>query len=194
MSGKELILEITADLFYSNGYNNTGLTEILSKSNIAKTSIYHHFGSKAGLGLAYLEITKENLFKRIDKWITKRQSLDEYLSKWVWYIKKSIKENKFHGCPFASFSYQLSIADQEIFAPIMKEIIDQWLEILTGFIVNLQKNGKVRTDLKAKDIAFDLLSIYQGYVTLWKLTKDKRHIDLLEKKFTDLVKDVGIES
>ncbi|EMJ89636.1 TetR/AcrR family transcriptional regulator [Leptospira meyeri] len=194
MSGKEVILTITADLFYENGYNNTGLTEILNKSNIAKTSIYHHFGSKAGLGSAYLELKRETLFKRIEKWTNKRQSLSEYLSKWVLYLKKSIKENQFYGCPFAGFSYQLSVEDQEIFVPQMKEIVDAWLVILTDFITSLQKNKKVRNDIKAREIASDMLAIYQGYVTLWKLTKDSRNIDSIEKKFKELAKNVETQN
>ncbi|WP_210416373.1 hypothetical protein [Leptospira idonii] len=74
----------------------------------------------------------------------------------------------------------------------MQEIVNQWLLFLTDFIIDLQKNGKVRKDVKAKDIASDMLAIYQGYITLWKLTKENRHIDLMEKKFMELAKTVEI--
>ncbi|MGJ4751706.1 TetR/AcrR family transcriptional regulator [Leptospira kmetyi] len=194
MSGKEDILAITADLFYTNGYNNTGLAEILNKCNLAKTSLYHHFGSKAGLGLAYLEMMKEDLFKRIELWVNKRKSVGEYLSKWIWYIKKSIKENQFHGCPFAGFAYQLSKDDIELFTPKMEEISRDWMKLLSDFVSGLQKNGTVRKDLKAKDIAFEMLAIYQGHVTLWKLTKNMQHIEAMDRKFKELAKNVELGS
>ncbi|TGK04012.1 TetR/AcrR family transcriptional regulator [Leptospira semungkisensis] len=190
MSGKEDILAITADLFYVNGYNNTGLAEILDKCNLAKTSLYHHFGSKAGLGLAYLEMMKEDLFNRISLWTSKRKSLSEYLSKWVWYIKKSIKEEKFHGCPFASFAYQLSTADVEIFSPKMEEISQDWIKQLSNYVIDLQEKGKIRKDANAKDIALDMLSTYQGYVTLWKLTRNIKHIEMMDRKFKEIARNV----
>ncbi|TGL75224.1 TetR/AcrR family transcriptional regulator [Leptospira yasudae] len=192
MSGKEEILAITADLFYTNGYNNTGLAEILSKCNLAKTSLYHHFGSKSGLGVAYLEMMKEDLFNRIGLWVSKRKSLGEYLNKWIWYINKSIKEGKFHGCPFASFSYQLSKEDAKVFAPKVEEISRQWIGILSDYIVGLQKKGIVRKNLEARTIALDMLAIYQGYVTLWKLTNEIRYIEMMDGKFKELTRKVEL--
>ncbi|TGK00459.1 TetR/AcrR family transcriptional regulator [Leptospira selangorensis] len=190
MSSKEDILTITADLFYTNGYNNTGLAEILSKCNLAKTSLYHHFGSKAGLGIAYLERMKEELFTRIHKWVNKRESLSEYLRAWIWYIKKSIKENKFQGCPFASFAYGLSMDDLKIFSPKMEEISKEWISLLSEFIRSLQKDGKLKKDQNPSEIASEMLAIYHGHVTLWKLTRDSKQIETMDRKFKELAKSV----
>ncbi|MCX7998359.1 MAG: TetR/AcrR family transcriptional regulator [Leptospiraceae bacterium] len=192
MSGKDNILIIASELFYKNGYANTGIVEILENCNLTKPSLYHHFGSKAGLGFAYLEMMREELFNRLHLWIKKRKSLNDYLQKWVLYIRKGIKEKKFHGCPFASFSYQLSEADNKIFAPKLEEISRQWLQLLTGFITQLQSQGKVSSKVNPREVALDMLSIYQGNVALWRLTHNIQHIDTMERQFKQLAKNVEI--
>jgi AcrR family transcriptional regulator len=44
-----------SDLFYVNSYNNTGINEIITKSDIAKASLYSHFASKDELFVAHLK-------------------------------------------------------------------------------------------------------------------------------------------
>ncbi|MEM7182769.1 MAG: TetR/AcrR family transcriptional regulator [Spirochaetota bacterium] len=192
MTGKDTILSTSMELFYRNGYTNTGVAEILKSCNLSKPSLYHHFGSKTGLGFAYLEVMQKELFSRIQTWVQKRNSLQEYLDKWLQHIKRSIKQGTFYGCPFASFSYQLSQKDMQIFSPKMQQIMQDWLDILTSFIKKLQVNGLVRHDCTAKDIAFDMLSIYQGNVTLWKLTQSKTPIQAMERQFQNLNQKVSI--
>ena len=43
------ILEITMNLFWTNGYNSTSLEDILNAANISKSSFYHMFGNKQQL-------------------------------------------------------------------------------------------------------------------------------------------------
>ncbi|MCX7998193.1 MAG: TetR/AcrR family transcriptional regulator [Leptospiraceae bacterium] len=60
---------MSSELFYKNSYSNTGILEILKICNLTKPTLYYHFGSKTGLGLAYLGKMKEELFHRIESWI-----------------------------------------------------------------------------------------------------------------------------
>ena len=40
---KNRIIETASSLFYKNGYNSTGINEIISESGIAKATLYNHF-------------------------------------------------------------------------------------------------------------------------------------------------------
>src|SRR6201984_323650 len=42
-------------LMHQNGYNATGLTDILKAADVPKGSFYHHFGSKGDFAAAALE-------------------------------------------------------------------------------------------------------------------------------------------
>ena len=49
MDTKERIQNCAEELFYSRGYDATGVQEIAEKSGITKPTLYHYFGSKRGL-------------------------------------------------------------------------------------------------------------------------------------------------
>lgn len=45
----ELILSVSLELFLKNGFENTSLNDIISKSGGSLSTIYTYFGSKEGL-------------------------------------------------------------------------------------------------------------------------------------------------
>ncbi|MBT8304580.1 MAG: TetR/AcrR family transcriptional regulator [Bacteroidia bacterium] len=61
MTVKERLITTASDLFYQNGYNNTGINEVIEKAKVAKASLYTHFKTKDDLCIAYLR-NKENGF------------------------------------------------------------------------------------------------------------------------------------
>lgn len=56
-ASRESILQAAAELFSQRGYAGVGVDELAARSGIAKTAIYHYFGSKDGLLAAVLERT-----------------------------------------------------------------------------------------------------------------------------------------
>jgi len=56
-ASRESILQAAAELFSQRGYAGVGVDELATRSGIAKTAIYHHFGNKDGLLAAVVERT-----------------------------------------------------------------------------------------------------------------------------------------
>lgn len=54
-STREHLIDVGVGLMHQNGYNATGLTDILKAADVAKGSFYHHFGSKEDFAAAALE-------------------------------------------------------------------------------------------------------------------------------------------
>lgn len=52
---RDEILEVASRLFYEQGYNKTGVQQIISEAGTAKGTFYSHFKSKEDLGLAWLK-------------------------------------------------------------------------------------------------------------------------------------------
>lgn len=55
MSVRERLVNTASELFYRNGYNNTGINEVIEKAKVAKASLYTHFKTKDDLCIAYLD-------------------------------------------------------------------------------------------------------------------------------------------
>jgi TetR/AcrR family transcriptional regulator, transcriptional repressor for nem operon len=54
-STREHLIDVGLSLMHQNGYNATGLTDILKAADVPKGSFYHHFGSKEDFAAAALE-------------------------------------------------------------------------------------------------------------------------------------------
>ena len=54
-STREHLIDVGLGLMHQNGYNATGLSDILKAADVPKGSFYHHFGSKEEFAAAALE-------------------------------------------------------------------------------------------------------------------------------------------
>jgi AcrR family transcriptional regulator len=63
--GRQKVLEAGRELFAERGYHATSIAEIGERAAIAKSVMYHYFGSKAGLYEAVLETETTRLIDRV---------------------------------------------------------------------------------------------------------------------------------
>ena len=63
--GRDAILVAGRELFAERGFNAASVSEIAARAGIAKSVIYHHFGSKAGLYEAIVEAETGELLDRV---------------------------------------------------------------------------------------------------------------------------------
>ncbi len=54
-NSRERILQVALETFAEKGYSGAGVDDLATRSGIAKTAIYYHFGSKEGLLAAAIE-------------------------------------------------------------------------------------------------------------------------------------------
>lgn len=52
---RDEILDVASRLFYEQGYNKTGVQQIIAEAGAAKGTFYSHFKSKEDLGIAWLK-------------------------------------------------------------------------------------------------------------------------------------------
>src|SRR3954469_19020516 len=85
--GREKILDAGRAVFGAHGYDGASIAEIGRHAGIAKSVLYHYFGSKAGLYEAILEADAQGLIDAVasavpsDKGVTPRlrPGLDAFL-------------------------------------------------------------------------------------------------------------------
>lgn len=95
---KQKIIETASDLFYKNGYNSTGINEIISKSAIAKATLYHHFKSKEDICLAYLQFKNQTFLNDINLYCNSKEKGKNQVLAIFDFLQLFFKENDFNGC------------------------------------------------------------------------------------------------
>jgi AcrR family transcriptional regulator len=106
------VLDVADRLFYERGIRAVGVDTVVAESQVAKTTLYSHFGSKDELIAAYLRRRSERWLALIDAELaglsgspTKRiLRVFDLLAEWF-------DEPDFRGCPFINACAEFSDAD-----------------------------------------------------------------------------------
>jgi AcrR family transcriptional regulator len=112
---KDRIIEVASRLFYKQGYNLTGINQIIDEAAIARASLYNHFDSKTALLLAYLEKAEKSWFTQLEVFLEPiadpRQKLLSLFDHRIW----RQQESGFGGCQFVKISAEVSRDETQVF-------------------------------------------------------------------------------
>ncbi len=111
---KQRLLETASELFYSQGYNNTGINQVIDEAGVAKASLYHHFGSKEELCIAYLEAKHKNWFEEVNQFIRSEDNPKEKILASFDFLEETSKRDNFRGCSFLNILSEVPAASERI--------------------------------------------------------------------------------
>lgn len=169
------ILKISRLLFYSQGYNNTGINQIIQESGTSKKSFYRYFRTKDELAKAYLKAEKKDFLQLFQRLQGKSRDFDAFVRTWCFILRKEADCGRYHGCPFGNFVCQSS--NNKDFQDQLKEVILDWREILADQLLN--GNPSFPSD-KIEPTIDKILMLYQGAVQLWKISGESDYFEKLE--------------
>ena len=95
---KQSIIETASKLFYQNGYNLTGINEIIKEAGIAKATLYSHFKSKEEICIAYLDHKNEAFLEEVKNFVLKQEEGEAQLFALFDFLKLFYAQESFNGC------------------------------------------------------------------------------------------------
>ena len=95
---RQKIVETASLLFYKNGYNSTGINEIISEAGIAKATLYSHFKSKEDICLSYLQFKNEAFLSEIETYCKSRPKGQSQLLGIFDFLLIFFRDKDFNGC------------------------------------------------------------------------------------------------
>ncbi|MYY26511.1 TetR/AcrR family transcriptional regulator [Elizabethkingia anophelis] len=139
-SPRERILDTAAILFHQQGYNSTGINQIISEAKVAKASFYQHFKSKDDLCAAFLNTRHYYWFGELQKFVSKSsEPKQKILSTFDFLIAMNEKEN-FRGCSFLNLLSEIPTDKTAIL-----QIIQKHKQNLRDFF-RTQLDDKIKAD------------------------------------------------
>ena len=95
---KNRIIETASSLFYKNGYNSTGINEIISEAGIAKATLYSHFKSKEDICIAYLRFKDTIFIKDIEGFVSSKPKGKKQILAIFDFLELFFQTSDFNGC------------------------------------------------------------------------------------------------
>jgi AcrR family transcriptional regulator len=115
---KERIMETATKLFHRQGYQATGINQVVQEAEVARASLYQHYESKEKLCMAFLKRRHIYWFDRLKEFTDRVEgSKQKVLAAFDFLYSMNEKED-YSGCAFLNILSEITVKDREILAII----------------------------------------------------------------------------
>jgi TetR/AcrR family transcriptional repressor of nem operon len=174
MLNKKLqIIEISAKLIHSKGYEKTSIQDILQAAQIGKGQFYYYFSSKQDLGIAVVDYCFEKWNQRVIKDILESESdpkakIEKMLA---CAIDVHTKNGSKCGCFFGNLAVELS-EHNEIFREKTNKVFESWISHLEVVLDELMRQEKLPLSCDSHTLAQSIVAMLEGGIMLMKNRQD----------------------
>lgn len=176
------ILDTAERLFYTQGYGNTGINQIIEEADIAKASLYKHFETKNDLLAAYVQRTHECWMIRLEAAINKVTDPKEKLLTVFDYHLERQEIRQFGGCPFIKVNDEEGTNDSRILEQV--QITKQRSKEL---IRELVKHSGHRKELNDDELSETVYMMLEGAIVTSSVFKNPDAIRSAKKIIRKLI-------
>jgi len=113
-SVRERILETASRLFYQQGFNSTGINQIIAEAGIAIGSLYKHYPSKNHLLYHYLQHQEAVYFSGLDEYLAEVRKPIQKLIKLIDYRIEIQEQSHCFGCHFIKINAEAGRHDEKV--------------------------------------------------------------------------------
>lgn len=111
---RERILSTTLLLFHKQGFNSTGINQIIEEAKVSKASFYQHFKSKDELCIEFLNRRHDYWVSELEKFISGASSPEEKILKSFDFLIYMNEKEDFRGCSFWNILSEIPVEKEEI--------------------------------------------------------------------------------
>lgn len=166
LPARERILRKAEDLFYRQGYRNTGINQIIAESGVAKATFYANFPSKEDLCITYLRTINEREDEVFTEELARHKSpLARFLCT-VELMVPWMEETGYRGCAFLNMIPEVPNPNDRVRKQAAKFYKDYEI-LVTGLAKELiDSDRKKYGHLKAAELAKEYMTIVAGGISL----------------------------
>lgn len=157
---RETIIQTASNLFYANGYNLTGINEIISESGIAKATLYNHFKSKEDICVAYIQFMNSKFLKDLAAYCKTRPHGKAQLIAIFDFLQAFYNTNEFNGCWCIKTSAEIPRNNEKIRLEIQNQK-DSFLELIKTLV---EENEICQDNTEIDVLSKQIYLLYEGAV------------------------------
>lgn len=176
LTGKEKIIKTATELFYRQGYHQTGINQIIEESGVAKATFYSNFKSKEELCIAYLRELDRLDTDAIKNLLNSLNNPYERYMAIIKGVKDYVQETNFRGCAFGNIAVEITEPEH----PIRKEVRlheDRFRSILKDVVRDLKNSDPGFKRLNVDNVVDTYYLILEGAIVASKNYNDTWPLD-----------------
>ncbi|WEK69642.1 MAG: TetR/AcrR family transcriptional regulator [Candidatus Chryseobacterium colombiense] len=172
-SPKERIISTTFELFAKQGYNSTGINQIISEANVARASFYQYFKSKEDLCVEFLNVRHDYWFNELYHFTSNQKDIkSKIISSFDFLIHMNQKED-FRGCSFLNILSEIPLDNVKILNVIQSHKRD-----LKNYFSELMDD---------KDLSDHVYLLFESSIVESQVFRSNKLIEKSKKIITNLI-------
>ncbi len=179
---RQRLIECAAELFWKNGYSATGISEILKQTGLPKGSFYFYFKSKDDLASAVTEYYQKILLKQFQN-SSQRNNWESFIEEIFDYLSVRTYGQTFAGCPYAVMGMETALSK-----PALSSVFMDGLEKFEQIFQKVLLYSGLPQDHAAL-LSRRMLSIYQGYLLLGRISGDISYLKNARKNMIEMYRE-----
>jgi TetR/AcrR family transcriptional regulator, transcriptional repressor for nem operon len=162
-STRDHLIDVGLALMHQNGYNATGLTEILKAAQVPKGSFYHHFGSKEDFAAAALarytaREAEHSVAMLGSSNIPPLKRLKRYFTD---LMKMYGQSGEIPGCMMGRFSLEIAATNPQLRKQISTAFA-HWQHVVATVLEQAVAQKELSADTDPESLAGFLLNSWEG--------------------------------
>jgi TetR/AcrR family transcriptional repressor of lmrAB and yxaGH operons len=176
---RQRMLQTAANLFTQQGYDGTGLQEIIERSGAPRGSLYFHFpGGKQELAVAAVSEAGIGIGRGIELMLAAHEDVGEAVGAVVELTAANLERSGFRGgCPIAAVTHDTASSDDQV-RSACGGAFDHWRKLLEA---RLRQAGRSRP--AAREEALVILAAIEGGITLGRAHRNTEALTAVAKRF-----------
>ncbi len=189
---KELIILKSADLFNTQGYKATSLSDITKATGFTKGAIYRHFENKEDLEQQALHSLAKRMFQEISTSIKAAKNFEDKMEA-IFIFFDSYMETPLYkgGCPLLNVAIESDDTN-----PVLRQQAFGMLSRLRASLQTLFSNGIKNNQLQSSiDIDYYttlFIATLEGGIMMSKLERNKTAITHAITHLRHLIKEISV--
>jgi TetR/AcrR family transcriptional repressor of nem operon len=183
---RDKLLDQGVAMLTERGYHGTGLQDLLGSVRVPKGSFYNYFASKEDFGAEVIRHYIEPFIQMLDDaYATPGLDALAALKKYFGDLIQELERREFMGgCLMGNLIGEIGDT-HEVCLAALQEIYQRYRDKLEQGLAQAQREGTVRADLSAADMADLLADAWQGALLRMKVEQSARPLERFVEHLLD---------
>lgn len=170
------IVDAAAALIYARGVDRTSLDEVMARSGVSKSQLYHYFKDKDALVLEVIATQTDRVIGAQQPQLGALDSLDA-LRAWRQSILDLNQAVDAGGCPLGSLANEMA-NNSEAARARLADSFARWADAIEQGLTTMRARGDLCASADPHRLATGLLSAVQGGLLLAKTERSNRPLEI----------------
>lgn len=177
-------MSVALDVFATQGYRGTSLTEIAKRVRMTQPGLLHHFGTKEQLLLEVVQSQEQRTAEQVTVFLRgEGMRLDEAITMLGALNQKLPVEQML----LTTLSTEAIGSEHPLHDHFLRTY-REWREKLTALIVREQRAGRLKSDFDAGSVAGEIIATLDGLRLQWLLDPENVRIDDALRHYANRIK------